>query len=1089
MFSPVYRPRLGPHYVCLPCLCRIFIQSDSIIRKSSRYQSSLLTGPTGRSKPDSDDDGSISTTGDTRNVNGTNEFDTAKSRTDNVLQGVETVHSSDKRAMKALRAALKAEDHVKDKASANQSSKLKRSISEEFPPSDAEVDVDKSIGTGNDIAEKAKNRGQASTDSETAIGKSNAKLQSLRPRGASTRKKSSFHRGSRKVALKTSVPAGKKETRKSSTKKDDGAKDVAKNTSVTIRYEKSTDRSPASKTVPVAAPVPSVSEDLVHKLRQIAQDRGKMMTKKTLVDLLRSGALTNAGKKLAMRKLRQSLITKLNPDIEHIIEQASSRGPIFEAQNATSKSPSYGTVKDAMLSKISPRGSKADHPRESAEEPVKAIEPLREKPSFKNYEIKSVDAADLKLTPYEIAQPPVPTLAYGLERALFNPGVYHLRDPRSRVFNFDPYLQTIMPVAEFDFNALKEYITSSRDEALIGAAMAMKKKYTGSTSSMTSALAHFHYLLSHWRDINVSNLSKGFPDDLLTFTAVQRSPAAIFLRWKDGTYAIDADKQYDTPNVLSMLGKSMEKLLTLPTEDYERYRKENSHQISEEEREEVESYHYTTMGDFLMRSQLDAYDPRLPGTGMFDLKTRAVVAIRMDAQNYQQGVGYEILGRHGEYHSFEREYYDMIRSAFLKYSLQVRMGRMDGIFVAFHNTERIFGFQYISLNEMDLALHGTEDTTIGDSEFKLSLELLNRILDRATAKYPRQSLHLHFEARQSEASPFLYIFATPVTDEEIQKIQNTNKAEIEKFEKRVLGLSADKTAEEMLQEEVEAENEEAKAGWEALQAEVEEEIENDEIVSLEKPGDAAEDKAISDDEEEEKMHPTTEDVDQDTEKRLDELLSAVNSHESTIASTDQGTLRDAAQNVEHGTVSIREDFSSNSDKNQNNDEQLLHVPADSAESEIAPRSEGDNPTLNSEQTTEHEEQTEGRIAESSKPEDQPRESLLAMYLTVRNKVNGKYVQRPEKLSRNDKWTVEYALAEIPHPKNRTLYNATLTRRKHVLMSGKADKLSNFQKVYLAKIGKLVEESKEFRQQQDELDQVEPLKVFAVDEKGQRKESE
>ncbi len=89
-----------------------------------------------------------------------------------------------------------------------------------------------------------------------------------------------------------------------------------------------------------------------------------------------------------------------------------------------------------------------------------------------------------------------------------------------------------------------------------------------------------------------------------------------------------------------------------------------------------------------MRSQLDAHDPRLPGTGMFDLKTRAVVTIRMDAQQYESTRGYEIRGRHGEWESFEREYYDMIRAAFLKYSLQVRMGRMDGIFVAFHNTER-----------------------------------------------------------------------------------------------------------------------------------------------------------------------------------------------------------------------------------------------------------------------------------------------------------------------------------------------------------------------------------------------------------------
>ena len=317
-----------------------------------------------------------------------------------------------------------------------------------------------------------------------------------------------------------------------------------------------------------------------------------------------------------------------------------------------------------------------------------------------------------------------------------SPGVYQLQDPRSRVYNFDPYLQNIMPVAEFDFNALKEYITSSRDQSLKKLAKEYGKRYVGSTSSMTDVLAHFHFLLSQWRPINSSMMSKNFPAPFQTFTELQRSPSAIFLRWKDGSYAIDADKEFATANVLSMLGKSMEKLLTLPTEDFERYRKSSSDQYAKDEQIAPESYHYSTMGDFLMRSQLDAHDPRLPGTGMFDLKTRAVVSVRMDVKNYEEGTGYQIKSQHGEYESYEREFFDMIRAAFLKYSMQVRMGRMDGIFVAFHNVQRIFGFQYISLPEMDNAVHGQWDTALGDQEFKLSLDLLNKILDKATAKFP-----------------------------------------------------------------------------------------------------------------------------------------------------------------------------------------------------------------------------------------------------------------------------------------------------------------------------------------------------------------
>ncbi|KAI0525294.1 mitochondrial protein Pet127-domain-containing protein [Xylaria bambusicola] len=408
-----------------------------------------------------------------------------------------------------------------------------------------------------------------------------------------------------------------------------------------------------------------------------------------------------------------------------------------------------------------------------------------------------VHTAELSLVPIETVQPDVPSLSYGLERVLFNSGVYQLQDPRSRVYNFDPYLSEIMPVKEFDFNALKQYVTSSKDTTLISIAKQNQKKYTGSTSSMTSMLAHFHFLLSKWRNINVSMLSRGFEPESFQYTQIMRAPAATFLHWKDGTYAIDADKEYDTANILSMLGKSMEKLLTLPKDEYERYRRGNSDQITEEERNAEEAFHYTGFQDFMMRSQLDAYDPRMPGTGMFDLKTRAVISIRMDAQGYEKGLGYEIRKRFGQWASFEREYYDMIRSAFLKYSLQVRMGRMDGIFVAFHNTQRIFGFQYIPLTEMDLSLHGTDNRELGDREFKVSLKLLNELLDRATQKWPQQSLRLHFETRASAEQPYMYFFAKPTTPEEIEAVQGASKASVEAFERNILGLV--KSAEEEME--------------------------------------------------------------------------------------------------------------------------------------------------------------------------------------------------------------------------------------------------------------------------------------------------
>ncbi|KIW71576.1 hypothetical protein PV04_03723 [Phialophora macrospora] len=408
---------------------------------------------------------------------------------------------------------------------------------------------------------------------------------------------------------------------------------------------------------------------------------------------------------------------------------------------------------------------------------------------MKGDRVQVASADNFPLIPFPMETSEVPRLSHDLSRVLFNPGVYQLQDPRSRVWNFDPYLGNLMPVSEFNYDALNRYITSSEDVHLRSVAQAKDKRYIGSTSSMSGVLAHFHFLLSGFRDLNLDHLSRGFEDEgHVNFTRIQKGPTAIFLRYKDGVYAVDADKEFDSANILMSLGRSMEKLLTSDKEEFERYRRtEDATKDAQMKSSHPEAYHYSGLGQFLLRSQLDAYDPRLPGTGMFDLKTRAVAAVRMMVHDHEKGVGYQIKERFGTWESYEREYFDMMRSAFLKYSLQVRMGRMDGIFVAYHNTERLFGFQYVPLPELDFALHGQADRTLGDQEFSLSIQLLDYIFNEATMQHPGQSLRFHFEAREAtQVSPqYMYVFAEPVTEEEIVAIQSLKKDEIRAFEDRI----------------------------------------------------------------------------------------------------------------------------------------------------------------------------------------------------------------------------------------------------------------------------------------------------------------
>ncbi|KAF2861875.1 Pet127-domain-containing protein [Piedraia hortae CBS 480.64] len=411
--------------------------------------------------------------------------------------------------------------------------------------------------------------------------------------------------------------------------------------------------------------------------------------------------------------------------------------------------------------------------------------------SQQNNDIRTLNINTLHLQSLPIPQPPVPPLQYGLSRVLFNPGMYQLQDPYTRVYNFDPYLQQIIPISDFNFSSLKEYKTSSKDGALSALARSQQKKYIGSTSSMTSSLSHFHYLLSNWRPINLNMLSRGFSGDQTMFTLINRAPAAIFLKHQgEGQYAIDADKEFDGATVLMMLGKALEKLLTLPKEEYERYRRDSDNPISETEAASPESYNYTTFGNFLMRSQLDAYDPRLPGTGMFDIKTRAVLTVRHDASNPEKMLGYEIQRLQGDYESVEREHYDMLRATTLKYLLQARMGRMDGIFVAYHNIERIFGFQYLNIYEMDRALHGQMQRCLGDGEFMASLGLYDDVLERATARFPHRHLRVHFEAVRAPTT-MLWVFVEPVSEEEIEVIQGPSRRRQVLYERRVMGVEGE----------------------------------------------------------------------------------------------------------------------------------------------------------------------------------------------------------------------------------------------------------------------------------------------------------
>ncbi|KAH3675744.1 hypothetical protein WICMUC_002536 [Wickerhamomyces mucosus] len=434
--------------------------------------------------------------------------------------------------------------------------------------------------------------------------------------------------------------------------------------------------------------------------------------------------------------------------------------------------------------------------------------------------LNTIQPNHLNYNPIEVPnQDPVPTLKHKLSRVLFSPGIHVLQDPRTKVYNFNPYLSKLLPNEEFDFNKISSYIPSSKDTILNKLSNSYGAKYYSSTSSMTGLLSQLHFFISNFRPVNLVDFSKNVQRSSYGhFSRSTKLPASVIVKKasKGNVYAIDSDKSTDREMILSLLGHSLERLLTFEPEEYEKFKVGSNAEIPKESN----TYHYSQIDSFILRSQLDAYDSRLPGTGTFDLKTRAVCAVRYDVvQNETNLTGYQLNQLYGRYESFESELLDLCKSTMIKYGLQARIGNMDGIFLAFHNISQMFGFQYLPLEKIDEIIHSfglkdmDRDITIkevqenpevldrfenktkiskimADKEFKISIKILNELLSVIQKNLPMNSnfrLVLATEKINSYESK-LKCVATVITQEEIEELQTkgSNLKKIVDFQNEAL---------------------------------------------------------------------------------------------------------------------------------------------------------------------------------------------------------------------------------------------------------------------------------------------------------------
>ena len=376
---------------------------------------------------------------------------------------------------------------------------------------------------------------------------------------------------------------------------------------------------------------------------------------------------------------------------------------------------------------------------------------------WKGSRMRKVNTGDEK----DLLVKKVPTLKHGLERVLKEGGVHRMagQGHRSRSVRrggsrrqpkeFGQWVGSIPEVEKVDWERFPKYVPAGKDEKLRKLGERLKNdgvQFVGSTSSMTSIIAAMYHLVSNFKDtgllgglgVAVSQLPK-------TFVKSYARPTSVILRRKEGSTVTTVDSHTGldkSPSILRDLGHPLERLLTMTPDEFVRSciledgkEDEASDGISFEGQEgkaDVEQYYnYSKAGKFLMRAQIDCRDD--VGKRVFDLKSRAVAAIRYDLDSFKENAHVKIQRICGVNGSYEREFYDMVRGAFLKYVLQLRIGRMSGAFFTYHNTTEVLGFEYVDLKEMECYVFGS--TRWAEIAVGASTELLGTVFSEISQAF------------------------------------------------------------------------------------------------------------------------------------------------------------------------------------------------------------------------------------------------------------------------------------------------------------------------------------------------------------------
>ena len=113
----------------------------------------------------------------------------------------------------------------------------------------------------------------------------------------------------------------------------------------------------------------------------------------------------------------------------------------------------------------------------------------------------------------------------------------------------------------------------------------------------------------------------------------------------------------------------------------------------------------------------------------------------------------------------------------------------------------------------------------------------------------------------------------------------------------------------------------------------------------------------------------------------------------------------------------------------------------------------------------------------STPDKKPEGPLIGWTLTIRNKVNGSYVDQPRDFTKDDDWLVEYHAQEIPEGSRWRLYDSVRARRDNLYEALNSGEVDDGLKRYRESIQHISNRGRKWRTQQDRLNDQLGVQVY------------